>query len=42
MMPILLTGFMLLYVGFPVAGVGATSLLSKCVSLRVQGAPFYD
>ncbi|XP_046441893.1 uncharacterized protein LOC124192566 isoform X2 [Daphnia pulex] len=37
MMPILLTGFMFLYVGFPVAAVGSTSLLSKCVSLRVQG-----
>jgi hypothetical protein len=41
MMPILLTGFMFLYVGFPVAAVGSTSLLSKCVSLRVQGPLLY-
>ncbi len=41
MMPILLTGFMFLYVGFPVAAVGSTSLLSKCVSLRVQGFMHY-
>ncbi|XP_057377056.1 uncharacterized protein LOC130698432 [Daphnia carinata] len=36
-MPVLLIGVMFLYVGFPVAAVGTTSLLSKCVSLRVQG-----
>ncbi|KAK4002004.1 hypothetical protein OUZ56_003863 [Daphnia magna] len=36
-MPLLLIGIMFLYVGFPVAAVGTTSLLSKCVSLRVQG-----
>jgi len=37
-LPLFAVGVLLLYIGFPVACVGATSLLTKCVSLRVQGA----
>ncbi len=36
-MPIFAMGILLLYLGFPVACVGATTLMTKCVSTRVQG-----
>ncbi len=35
--PMLAVGILFVYMGFPVASVGTTSLLSKCVSLRIQG-----
>lgn len=41
-LPILVLGVLLLYIGFPVAVVGATSLLTKCISFRVQGSFVYD
>jgi hypothetical protein len=40
-MPIFAIGVLLLYLGFPVACVGATALMTKCVSARVQGLVQY-